>query len=55
LAAAYAELGDFTNAQMWQQKSIDLIDGEVHQLARDRLDNYKQHKPLRTKPQDKLL
>ncbi len=52
LAAAYAEVGDFSGAIKWQAKAIDLeTDPSEKKDYRDRLALYQQNKPFRdTKP-----
>jgi tetratricopeptide (TPR) repeat protein len=51
LAAAYAENGDFANAQQWEAKAIELATADKDkQKCRSRLELYKQRKPYRQEP-----
>jgi tetratricopeptide (TPR) repeat protein len=51
LAAAYAELGDFSSAIKWQEKAIELaIEDSNKADMRLRLDLYKNDKPYRETP-----
>lgn len=55
LAAALAETGDFTQAMIWQQRSIDLMTSQsgpadVLHEARERLDLYRRGQPYREQP-----
>ena len=49
LAAAYAEVGDFTTAIKWQKKVIDLWKDDKVQIetAQERLKSYEERKPVR--------
>jgi len=58
LAAALAETGDFTQAVIWQERSIDLMKSqsapaETQQGARERLDLYRKGQPYREAPAKK--
>jgi tetratricopeptide (TPR) repeat protein len=53
LAAAHAESGDFTKAQEYQGKAIDLAPEPAKANFRTRLDLYKQGKPYHEEPVNK--
>jgi tetratricopeptide (TPR) repeat protein len=47
LATAYAELGDFDLAVKWLEKAIELAPMEHHTFMKSRLEQFRQHKPVR--------
>lgn len=47
LAAAYAETGDFEEAQKWSQKAVDMNDATHGPQLAEELESYKQQKPWR--------
>ncbi|MCE9562496.1 MAG: tetratricopeptide repeat protein [Planctomycetes bacterium] len=49
LAAAYAECGEFDDAVKWQEKAMELLDGDLEKEAdyQTRLDQYHLRKPAR--------
>ena len=50
LAAAYAELGKFDEAVLWQEKAIQMTPDGQQDVVRARLELYKQGKPCRENP-----
>ena len=44
LAAAYARVGDFTNAIKWQERALEYPDIYKQKEARERLEFYRQYK-----------
>ena len=50
LAAAYAEIGDFTNAIKWQEKAIELRGGKKTQEMNECLELYRSNRPYRKSP-----
>jgi tetratricopeptide (TPR) repeat protein len=53
LASAYAELGDFTTAIQWSEKSVELGEGEVKEQLEQELESYREEKPWREKQETK--
>ncbi len=54
LAAAYAELGQFEEAEKWQRKALNLLSddlpADIRKGVQDRLHLYESHKPFRQPP-----
>ncbi len=51
LAAAYAQLGDFQQAVLWQQKAVEMAGKKIKDDLAARLELYKQGQPFREKSQ----
>jgi tetratricopeptide (TPR) repeat protein len=47
LAAAHAELGDFSEAVRWQSEALASLNGAALELGQTRLQTYQQHQPWR--------
>ena len=47
LAAAYAEMGDFTNAIKWREKTIELVEADQKHGVDEPLELYRAGKPYR--------
>jgi tetratricopeptide (TPR) repeat protein len=47
-ATAYAELGDFDLAVKWLEKTIELSPKEQQAFVKSRLEQFRQHKPIRS-------
>jgi serine/threonine-protein kinase len=45
LAAAYARVGDFGNATKWEEKALQIFEGDKQAEAQRRLNLYREHRP----------